>query len=1160
MADTHDGRWIFLEYPLDQLMNRACQMQTYEQRYICERIIANHQSQTIDEKRGGSSPESKAKKVLSQIRRFGGLQLPDAEKGVPGTGNIIIRGKPGTAKSTLALWIAHACTNKDNNLSALYISLEEPPEFVKRRAERYGWGDETQVLRHVHSLNEFSSPQDFGRVLEHILTQPPDCPLQSNQNSPCRAEKAHGHNSLPKILLPHLSPRSLAVDPNNATSLFLERYKQLEYLLSAAKWIRDNNKDRKLSEQNPELRLLCIDSLNVFGDNLLSREELYRVFDLCRRYDMIGIFIVEEDESQVVRADTAIHGDILEYLADVVISLKTGDDKGYFMRYIEIIKSRYQHQVYGRHPFKLVPKHSGKTPVGEKHPAGLAQSQIKIFPSLHYIVSATKPGPVTDNELFSLKFSPGKSNPDDKAESKFSRNDSYHQVDIEKHFGINNLHELLAPVGIPFCIIIIGPSGTFKTTIARNTLFQGLLKNENTLLINLSDQVRLTRERMIEKGLRLGSNTYKYFYQNVGQEIKWMKENWEENKEKEISSPKYERRSYSYRKNGCRITEIAFKSGYLLPEEFIETVREELLQNAGEEHKIGRVVFDDVGMIGASYPLLCSNETAGEIFLSTFVHLMKIYQINLVMTGTIGDFSQSDMMVERAISLADTLLKCEFRDIFGDRYVLVSGEGMVVGRGSKSESQETVPGILQTKGERFDIDIDRLKGLVGFDTGHIHRPGLTLNIFTEGESQNAYNHEVAVLLRRALDQPESEYNQIVKVKRFDSKDSEAVHDSINVITGSPLNNTVIYSVDEFDRDTDAFLELEFISDKEKSPISFNPKDYIMDLPNERRSIPYYSNVLLMAFRKNLEIAKKKGCISPCVDCSFENNTLDSHLKWQCIYNKINSLGNNTNELYPFDFDFYASETLSCLMMDALISGYIADHPEYRTNQELLVNSIIKGPYSHSQIDEVTFMIETLKKSPRYKLVLKEGDSNHQAEKKMIPNAAVYICWYSQLRSLLWQYPDLSGELNICSLPGWGFTGDWYLGIMKGSVSNGLGIKVLKSLCNEREEYKRFVKGVGLPTMKVFYEERGKEGHFYTWPGTNIKLDAMRFIYQNAYSRSQLAGYKNYRSVFSTACKLLLAFDGAENEKATLLSDIVNQLSNKIEVFTSRSPEASKSLR
>jgi hypothetical protein len=132
--------------------------------------------------------------------------------------------------------------------------------------------------------------------------------------------------------------------------------------------------------------------------------------------------------------------------------------------------------------------------------------------------------------------------------------------------------------------------------------------------------------------------------------------------------------------------------------------------------------------------------------------------------------------------------------------------------------------------------------------------------------------------------------------------------------------------------------------------------------------------------------------------------------------------------------------------------------------------------------------------------------------RLVPNAAVYVCWYSQLRELIDEHPELATKLAVAPLPGGGVKGDWYLGVAAGSVSMKLGINVLKILCSDSEEYKRFVRGVGLPVRKKY-----DHSTFLGWPRAEpgTLLSTVLEIHKAALSRSAIGGYQRSRAALGT---------------------------------------------
>ena len=122
------------------------------------------------------------------------------------------------------------------------------------------------------------------------------------------------------------------------------------------------------------------------------------------------------------------------------------------------------------------------------------------------------------------------------------------------------------------------------------------------------------------------------------------------------------------------------------------------------------------------------------------------------------------------------------------------------------------------------------------------------------------------------------------------------------------------------------------------------------------------------------------------------------------------------------------------------------------------------------------------------------------------------------------YKQLADKVKVASLPGGGFRGDWYIGVSRGSVSNELGKQLVHMLCSEREQYKRFALGVGLPTLQSF---RKPDNNYFAWLyGENVPVKLLYDIHSHdqTNTRREIPDYNNFRSTLTTICQQLIRPD------------------------------------
>jgi KaiC/GvpD/RAD55 family RecA-like ATPase len=1019
-------KYIELGYPLDLLFNRDCKFKNYEKNI-----------NKID-----------FEKITNEIN-LGGLVLP--EENFTGSGNIIIRGKPGTAKSTLAMQLAVAAGF--NNLYSFYITLEESPDNTLKKVESFGWESTCKVL------NELCNNKVNQTYIENLIA---NC---QNDN---------------KVIISSLSPRNVFKETNNDDTLFHDRYKQLERIL-----IETSIYNKKNKITGNRVGIICIDSINVFGDSLLNRTEIFRLFELFKQYEVLGIFIVEEDEKFLFSTDNKLNSETIEYVADIVISLTTGEDDGYSMRYFEITKSRYQHQVYGKHPFKIS---EIIKPFQKKFP----RRAIRVFPSLHYLVYGTDTPDSTDTN-----DNPG--NQENNVNINYKRKDFFFDPSVA----------LYLPNESFSTILIEGARATFKSTLARDFLLKGLFKdrddtNDNSnyshvLIIRFHDRPSSKNNTFLQQFL-ISEACRKYFTDELklGNNVLW--ENFKI--DEEISEKENTKRflnSYIYEKNNrrYRFTELVFKSGYVFPEELIQIFLETLKQFESPT----RVVIDEIGRIGSSYPLLFKSKTAGELFITALVHIIRNYKIKLLITGTTGEYDRSDHVINITRTVVDTIVLTDNINVFGDNYVIIKGEGL---RSSESQIDiENVPGVIQPlKNGFFKIEKDKFYGLVGFDTDNIYRPEIDLYLFRENALHLKYSTELIKLLKYAFSYGgdaifTSKDLEITTHTIYDST-STAFHDSLGLLRGRPIKKTVICTIDEYSINEDLEDIMVPVNKELIRECKINKPSKL-----DKYSLPYYDNVLVIVYNSEYNTYKKE-CDKLTNDERNEINNWKFN-SWEDLYNKISELDSSNPQKIEIDFKSNVDETLSCLLLDTIFASIEESQLSYKEDEiqlDKLIRKLLKKVNGSDILLKNMFALSKIIRKSKKSKMWRGGEINEDVntvkfkneikEEKLLPGSIFYICWYSELRELIECYPRLASQLYVYRLPGGGFTGDWRISVMKGSVSVNLGYDVLRILCGEEEDYKRFIMGVGLPTNGRFYKgknlKKNVDSKFLAWPNSKLLFD------------------------------------------------------------------------
>ncbi len=573
---------IFLGYPFDQLLSQRCPYLVKSRKQIPNRRPIS----AADKAEGIGQP---------------GIVLPDEDEHETGSGNIVITGPPGSAKSTLAIQFAVACTHKHNNQAfPAYVSLENSPEEILEKAREFGWGD---VCRVVHSMQ--TEREELTDALHRVLTQPAceDCPIQSGKNDKYEYCQTHAGNlETPlgqlegRVLLASLSPRPLA-GREISENVFWERYQQLERLLVAAATLREVAKKKEPTlDFRRILPVVVLDSLNMLAMRQLGRNEIATLFQLFRQHQTVGIFVVEST------LDTPFDST----LADVVISLDMPDDDRYFVRRLKVVKSRYRQQVYGWHPLRMLRlqnKHATTPPIlsrGDPAKPEVARPRCGVvpYPSLHYVILRSGEYLVPEKE-----------------DNRWTKPDET----TGETWGVSALSYVL-PSGLRngSVFVVEGPRGTRQMNLAMTFLAKGLAKNQSVLLIRLHDspllQDQLDRSNWPVLSKEIEEECVREDHPGFWNQLQPVEMDGRPKGAAVPVKPNEQREGHKawqnlidpkkaivtvWKMKGAEayLFEVDFKSGALLPEELVQAVWDIIIRRP--EGEITRAVLDDVSEIGA---------------------------------------------------------------------------------------------------------------------------------------------------------------------------------------------------------------------------------------------------------------------------------------------------------------------------------------------------------------------------------------------------------------------------------------------------------------------------------------------------------------------------------------------------------------------------------
>jgi KaiC/GvpD/RAD55 family RecA-like ATPase len=835
-------------------------------------------------------------------------------------------------------------------------------------------------------------------------------------------------------------------------------------------------------------RLVIVDSLNIIDEyrkGVLSRENIHRFTSDSPEYKPTPIFLftLEKTKDAVNRN--------FDYFFNMVIDLDEFWDSDYYFRTIQIEKARNQEHVLGKHQYKINTTNGG----------------MVIMPSLHYVMSEYKKQPFAGKEILST--------------------------------GIPGLDDMLMKEknkkGIldRSATVIVGEPGARKSPIALNFLKEGVLKG------GVYKKGVFSGERVLLLSLREDESNVIKTVESYG-----MREMMTKPLDLECSSSECQLKQIFNDKNKKAYPEEEYNSlfrieyfrpGFISPDEFVHKILRiikeyEICQgcqrnNVNEAHlqkiRFKRVVLDDIAQFALRFPLLGKSS----ILLSTLIDIFKSEGL----TSMFIDIIEKNEPYEKKQTLSEIV-----DNIFVVRHLSFYGKnrtGISVGRLHGGVYASDFREVCVKKSEKGDIisvepNFDRF---VKLESGEpIHAP-LEVSLYEESlphvelpEDEETYsNRRDMSRLEKQLFSPFHMYNNLMKrslksvfeghieIKRITRNDDENYHFSILKRKDVPLTSTKVVTIDEFwvetliHEDSAKSCLVELGKDRFKKDIFgeegefekiFVYKDKRSEVKESEGSqmqirkkflIPYFLNMQLLCFnKKRISDGLKNLNDHKNFQILDGNRVSDLKLDW----NIIESIGNSIKKEDECILSYYGghqhAESLNCLFLDLV----------WDNKEEML--DLSKLSDNKGAVNNIT----------AFKRIAVESKDKGFPPKK----ALFWVSWFSDLIRFI-REQEQSGEKseeieNICiaPLPNGGISGEWYIGILRGSVSPIVGAEAVKYISSLELDREKLTYGVGLPARRFFYDIP-----LQAWKG-GPPLQELLKIFHGTHARSQVKDYIKMR--------------------------------------------------
>jgi KaiC/GvpD/RAD55 family RecA-like ATPase len=378
------------------------------------------------------------------------LVLPDVVPESEESGLVIlIEGKPGTGKSTLALQLLDTIDFKNSSCQRIFHSIEQldnevENKYIKMTAAKLLasiWKDGDGSMRVSQGSFQGLTENELGKLLgelkEPLAAYWDHKEKENREQGLVGSSLSHIHQQVQEAIRVRFGARILfGMRPPLPTGSFSRSRSKIEERLQQI--VDKLNTPNQSGEENGQAKgrkpLVVVDGLSLFSPTDRAALNFQQLVEVIRRTCQVGILVYEPGSNE---------GGSIEHHVDMIIELGerwTEKPQAYLFHELWIRKSRYQDAALGRHQYKI------------------RDFGIEVFPSIHFQVHQ----PNYMGKELERSMQPSRPN-DPPIEKKLDPSPIQDPSVVDR---LGNIQEGDSTV-------LLGPRGTFKTELCLDFLCRG---------------------------------------------------------------------------------------------------------------------------------------------------------------------------------------------------------------------------------------------------------------------------------------------------------------------------------------------------------------------------------------------------------------------------------------------------------------------------------------------------------------------------------------------------------------------------------------------------------------------------------------------------------------------------------------------------------------